>query len=141
MLSYKTLEQARTDKAQLENMHQALNAAKTAFRRDDCDLWVISGKHGYISTWGDGESFHIVCIAESSERQWGADKKRLSFCRLTQNGDFDGAFRLDRLPTPDEAASIRKALGIGKAPNFHDEFRERLRARMSAVREDDLVMA
>jgi hypothetical protein len=34
-------------------------------------------------------------------------KKRLAFCRLTQDGDDEGCFHLDRLPTKNEAETIR----------------------------------
>jgi len=43
-----------------------------------------------------------------------ADKKRLSFCHLTQNGDEEGCFRLMGLPTAAQAAIIRQVLGIRK---------------------------
>jgi hypothetical protein len=44
--------------------------------------------------------------------QTGAD----AFTSLTNDGDDEGAFFLERLPTPDEAAAIRKWAGVPFAP-------------------------
>jgi hypothetical protein len=40
------------------------------------------------------------------------DERRLSFCRVTQDGDDEGCLRLDELPTPEQAVLIRKAIGL-----------------------------
>jgi hypothetical protein len=53
-------------------------------------------------------------VASGSARKWAADKKRLGFCCLTQNGDDEGCLRLMGLPTPARAAIIREVLGIRK---------------------------
>jgi hypothetical protein len=47
-----------------------------------------------------------------SPRQWTADKKRLSFCRVSQDGDDEGCLELHGLPTPKQAKMIRAALGF-----------------------------
>ena len=36
--------------------------------------------------------------------------------QLTQDGDEEGVFRLMRLPTPEEAAEIRRAAGLRQSP-------------------------
>jgi hypothetical protein len=38
----------------------------------------------------------------------------MAFCELTQDGDAEGVFRLQRLPTASEAEEIRYVLGIWK---------------------------
>jgi hypothetical protein len=41
-----------------------------------------------------------------------------SSVQVTQDGDTEGVFKLDRLPTEDEAALIRDMLGIRRRPNL-----------------------
>ena len=53
----------------------------------------------------------LFCDADSP-RKWSAIKRRLSFCKLTQDGDTEGCLRLFDLPTPEQAVAIRKALGL-----------------------------
>jgi hypothetical protein len=43
--------------------------------------------------------------------RWTWAKRRLAFCELTQDGDAEGVFRLQRLPTASEAEEIRYVLG------------------------------
>ena len=59
-------------------------------------------------------------------------KKKLAFMQVTQDGDTEGVFKLDRLPTEDEAALIRDVLGIRRRPNYSEETLERLRQRFAA---------
>ena len=44
---------------------------------------------------------------------------RLSFCKVSQDGDMEGCLRLFELPTPEQAVLIRKAIGLKRkrAPN------------------------
>jgi hypothetical protein len=91
----------------------ALNAQDRALRRDECGDWRIGGTSGHLYTWGDGKTW-LLFVACHSARAWTAAKARLSFCELTQDGDDEGTFRLHTLPTPDQAAAIRTALGIRK---------------------------
>jgi hypothetical protein len=96
----------------------ALDASHVALRRDlngKGDIG-IHGKLGHI--YADGTGF-LLCITakderDQSPRRWTNIKRRLAFCRLTQDGDDEGCLRLDRLPTSAEAALIREALGIRK---------------------------
>ncbi len=53
-------------------------------------------------------------ISTESPRRWTGIKKRLGFCRLTQDGDDEGCLYLERLPKADEAVLIREAIGIRK---------------------------
>jgi hypothetical protein len=62
----------------------------------------------------------------NSARQWSADKKRLRFCQLTQDGDDEGCLTLDRLPTEAEGDIIRDVMGIGKARHLTEEQHARL---------------
>jgi hypothetical protein len=89
----------------------------------------LRGKDGHI--YVDGAGF-LLCVSGIDERiftarRWGAIKKRLVFCRLTQDGDCEGCLHLDHLPSKRETAAIRAALRIkrrrslirrGTCPNY-----------------------
>jgi len=68
-------------------------------------------------------------------REWAADKNRLSFCTVTQNGDDEGCLRLVGLPTSDHGDAIRMALGIRKRTEKSEETILAERARLVLVRE------
>jgi hypothetical protein len=112
--SYKSRAEATDDRACLELMREALNAAHNAVRLDECRLWTVRGSRGYASTWGDGQTW-MLAVGSKTPRHWTFAKQRLAsfpgLAQLTQDGD-EGVFRLMRLPTPEEAAEIRRAAGI-----------------------------
>ena len=62
----------------------------------------------------------------SSAKGWESAKRRLSFAKLTQDGDEEGALILHRLPTEIEAVQIRQILGIPKRKELSDDHREKL---------------
>jgi hypothetical protein len=100
------------ERARLETLLAGLDASPRSLRRDSCGDWHIAGKHGQI--FADGKGFLIVVSTDASSRRWNNVKARLSFCRVTRDGDEEGCLRLDRLPTPAEADLIREAVGIRK---------------------------
>jgi hypothetical protein len=89
----------------------ALNAL--ALQRDECGAWRINGSGGHVYTWGDG-SGHVLYVRTHSSMAWTYAKKRLAFCKVTQNGDEEGCLRLLGLPIPEQATVIREVLGIRK---------------------------
>src|SRR5215218_3799198 len=93
-------------------MHEALQAASTALRRDECGAWRITGTKGHIYTWGDRESFLLYVKVGRSKKKWTYNKRNLAFCTVTQDGDDEGCLRLNGLPDEDQAAWIRATLGI-----------------------------
>jgi hypothetical protein len=103
-----------------------------ALRRDECGAWCIFGKRGSIHTWGDGNTW-VLFVAARSRRHWAATKVRLSFCGVTQDGDEEGCLRLHQLPSPEQAAAIRDALGIRKKMEFASDDLERRRASMTRL--------
>jgi hypothetical protein len=112
--TYRSQADKDADKAELVRLHRALDAAQTTLRLDEASLWTIRGRGAnYISTWGDGQSW-LLYLQCRSIRAWSAAKKRLAFCRVTQDGDDEGVLRLERLPTSDEAVQIRELLGVRK---------------------------
>ena len=113
--SYKSKAAATTDRACLAIMRKALNAARNAVRLDECRLWTVRGSRGYVSTWGDGQTW-MLAVGSKTPRHWTFAKQRLAsfpgLALLTQDGDEEGVLRLMRLPAPVEAAEIRRAAGI-----------------------------
>jgi hypothetical protein len=60
-------------------------------------------------------------LCYGSKRKWTNIKAQLVFARLTQDGDDEGCFYLDRLPTQAEAGPVRHALGIRKRRHLSPE--------------------
>jgi hypothetical protein len=118
--TYETSQQQSEDKARLTEFLDAIDGARNAVRLDECRLWTIRGSHGYVSTWGDNQSFLLFVQCHSS-MAWTYMKRRLSFCVVTQDGDDEGCFKLARLPAVEEAEAIRRAVGIHarKPPPVH----------------------
>jgi hypothetical protein len=71
---------------------------------------------------------------EPSSLPWKNAKAQLAFCQVTQDGDWEGCLRLDRLPTPDEAKAIRETLGIRKRRHLSANQKERARSVLSSAR-------
>ena len=111
---------------------QRPNGWDRALRCDECGAWRINGKHGSIHTWGDGKT-RVLWVGCHSERQWSADKRRLDFCTVTQDGDAEGCLRLHPLPTAEQAEIIRDVLGIRKRTEFAPGERERRRTLMKRL--------
>jgi hypothetical protein len=53
-----------------------------------------------------------IYVLDATKRKWTAVKRALGFAELTSDGDGEGVFYLDRLPTKAEATLIRRQLGI-----------------------------
>ena len=94
-------------------------AAAIAMRRDECRLWTIRGGRGYVSTWGDGLTW-MLAVDSVTPRRWEFIKQRMAafpgLAQVTQDGDDEGVLRLMRLPSPAEAAEIRRAAGVRQSP-------------------------
>jgi hypothetical protein len=102
----------------------ALKSAATAFRRDQCgDPW-ISGARGHVHAIPGG--FALYCVCETKQA-WTWAKKALAFAKPTEDGDEEGTLFMDRAPTPDEAESIRRYLGIRAKPELDQQEVERRR--------------
>jgi hypothetical protein len=116
------------DRAHLETLLIVLDATPRALGRDSCGDWAIKGKRGII--YADANGFLIVS-AGNSVRRWANTKKRLAFCRVTQDGDDEGCLRIDHLPTPAEADLIRDALGIKRKRHYTPDQLAAITARLS----------
>jgi hypothetical protein len=131
-LTYRDQRDKDADKAQQLKLLVALGARECALRLDECECWRIGGNRGHIYTWGDDQSWVMYCRCRSS-KAWAFAKRRLAgYAKVTQDGDDEGCLRLDRLPTADEAATIRDLLGIPKRVAISDSQRELLLAHAFA---------
>jgi hypothetical protein len=120
----------------LLELAEALDSRPAQLRRDECGDWAIFGRRTHLRRasrcFGAGVTLHqgfqlvigtdIEHEGRNSARQWSADKKRLNFCQVTQDGDEEGCLILDRLPTKAEGAIIRDVVaGIPKARHLSEE--------------------
>jgi hypothetical protein len=121
-MTYENISEKAADRAQLAKFLDAIDATPNALRLDDCECWVIKGRFGYVSTWGDGKGFLLAIVGGGKAKQWAYDKRRLSFCDLTQDGHDEGCFYLRRLPIiKTEGEAIRVALGIHQRKRYTKE--------------------
>jgi hypothetical protein len=104
-----------TDRDVLRSFLLALDAPKRSLRRDECGAWCITGRKGHTYAWGPSGGWLLFCGA-GSPRKWSLIKRRLHFCKVTQDRDTEGCLRLFDLPTPEQAAAIREALGLRRKP-------------------------
>lgn len=111
METYRSMREQQIDKALLEAMSDALDAASNALRLDECRTWTIRGSRGHVATWGDGERF-LLYVECRSAQHWTWTKKRLAFCEVMQDAEADGVLRCQLPLSKDQAGEIRYALGI-----------------------------
>jgi hypothetical protein len=110
--------------------------ARPNIHRDGCGDWALEGHYGQVYSVNVrlGEpDFQIVLEGYDTARQWGFAKKSLAFCRVTQDGDTGGVFRLERLPTSGEASVLRSVLGLGKKRELSPEQREAAVLRLAST--------
>jgi hypothetical protein len=133
-LARKRLERAhlntrkRLERAHLKTLLTALGATRRALWRDTCGDRAIKGKRGLI--YADGSGLLIVVCTGGSIRRWANIKRKLGFCRVTQDGDQEGCLHLDHLPTPKEADLILRALGIKHKRRYTPDQLAALTARL-----------
>jgi hypothetical protein len=109
----------------------ALNSSPKCLVKDECSDWRINGSTGHVYaicgtiTEPKTRGF-MLYVMTGSARAWTFALRSLSFGSLEQDGDTEGAVFLDRLPTPEEATIIRRALGIRKRRTLSPEHVEKL---------------
>jgi hypothetical protein len=134
----------KEDKEHLAALLTALDASPVALERPVCrgriGDWQITGKYAYVLPAGAGYLLYATTPEQDrldpdgkrrcygSARRWTNIKGELAFARLTQDGDDEGCFHLDRLPTKAEAGAIRDCLGIRKRRLVTAEARAQLEA-------------
>src|SRR5215475_8399131 len=111
--TYDSAADAEVDREQQRQLLAALNAWDRALRRDECGAWTIMGSRSTIHTWGDGKTW-VLYVSCRSGQHWTYTKRNLSFCHVTLDCYDEGCLRLHRLPTLEQATTIREDLGIRK---------------------------
>src|SRR5690242_6410491 len=119
---------------------EALDTSSVVLRRDIWrDEYAIRGRRGHIYPDGTGYLLYVTMEERGDEqpsaKRWNLAKQRLSFCRVTQDGDREGCLHLDRLPSPDEAAAIRDLLRIRRRRQLSETDRQEVAQRLRRARE------
>jgi hypothetical protein len=140
---------ALAERSHLHAFRTATDASATTFERPVCGGWVgdyqITGKTGYVLANGAGYLLYVTIDErtaterEPSSRPWKNAKARLAFCKVTQDGDWEGCLYLDRLPTAQEAVVIREVLGIRKRRHMTPEALSRLKRARGLIKSPDLA--
>jgi len=117
-------------RARLIKLMAAIDVTGRALRRDECGDPRLEGSRGHIYAAPEGFQF-VLC--GGSVRRWTYTKQVLSFARLVQDGDDEGVFLLDRLPTAAEGHVIRDRFGIRRRVRLGDEELERRRVQGRAL--------
>jgi hypothetical protein len=144
------MSEATDQRDALMPMLAALDATPKALRRDKNGDPRINGKWGHIYSVPKigalnlpGE-YQIVVMHENLEtgasehwktsQGWTYCKRAMSFAKVIQDGDMEGIFSLDRLPTPAEAGVIRAYVGIRQAIHLSEERKTELREKLAKNR-------
>lgn len=133
-VTYSKCDPDRDGRASLQALLTALDASPLSLRRD---FWsgmgrrgdhAIHGKRGHIYPDGNG---YLLYVRGHSVRSWSAAKRKLSFCQLRIDGEDEGTYHLDRLPSPAEAKAIRQMMAIRKRRKLSGEARRDLHGHFS----------
>ena len=105
----------------IRNLHQSLHTSSEVVR-DECGDWAIVGSRGKLYTDSQFGPYWYLYTA----RSWPRVKRALTFMEVHQDGDTEGALKLDRLPTFEEARLIKKWTGLGTKKTLSTERRAKL---------------
>lgn len=103
--------------AALLDLAASLNSAKNALRLDENRDWRITGSRGHIYATsgrigGPAELTYQIYITAPTKMAWTYVKRALAFMPVTNDGDDEGVFWLNRQPTGKEAEAIRRYVGL-----------------------------
>jgi hypothetical protein len=124
---------AAKQRASLLRFAAALGSRASALRPDECGDPSVIGKKGHVyavcgMVGEPSKAGFQLCVSAASTTAWTYAKRALAFAHLTNDGDEEGMFFLDRLPTKVEANAIRRYLGIPQRRVLSPRQRERLAA-------------
>lgn len=92
---------------------KALPAAWTALEVvDTAGHWIVRGKFGHIAVVDSGFQLRLTSEEQFS---WSSVRRAMSAFAAVVS-EADRVLRMDRLPTPDEAAVIRSRFAVRKYP-------------------------
>jgi hypothetical protein len=114
-------------RAALKKFAGAIDSSPTALQTDECGDPRIEGSSGHV--YAIPEGFQLFVTTETA-RAWTAAKKALSFASVCNDGDEEGAFILDRLPTFVIAPVIRRYVGIRKRRHMTEDAKAAAIARL-----------
>jgi hypothetical protein len=95
----------------------------------------ISGKHGHVLSDHPGYQLYV----SGTVQRWKRAKRSLPAGKVTQDGDDEGTLRLDRLPTADEADTIRDLIGIRKRRHMTAEALSKLERARGSIKSPNLA--
>ncbi len=130
LFDYCEIQSQTRDKRIMTDLSDALEISRRELHLDSCGDWCIMGRNGWINP---GARAWFLMISAKSKRAWSATKKKLSFMELLKDGDEEGHFCLARLPTLEEAAILRKVVGLRKRPELATEHAQQLSIRMKTI--------
>ncbi|MGY2902942.1 hypothetical protein [Bradyrhizobium sp. URHC0002] len=116
-------EYQRADRERLATFARTISVSQSTLRRDACGDWILSGPAGHVSS--DGASFYVY-LAWASVRGWSNAKRRFAYLAVTQDGDEEGVFRIDRPLSPAQATDLRNALLLRKVTPLSQDRRKNL---------------
>jgi len=129
------MQQKDWDKPQMQALSDAMHAK---IKKDAAGDWFIQGLEGDIYC-ADGVGYAIG-VCHTTRLAYRRTKEVLMrFAVLRQNGDTEGVFYLNRLPTQDEACTLRKRLKIRKIRQLSDEARQKNVEVVKAMNEQRLT--
>lgn len=117
----------KADRKLLVELCDSLNVSHKRIKRDELDYWNIVGRRGKIDT--DSVSWYVRVECDTPLR-WRRVKEALQFMEIWQDGDDEGALRLQRYPSEEEAQKIRKFVGLTGKRTLTEDQKEILRNRL-----------
>ena len=113
------------DRDELSTLLSVLHGAMNALRRDECGDWTIAGSRGQIRACD--ETFYIYVRCHSGQAWTYAKKQLADFATVHQDGDDEGILMLCRMPGADEAATLRRYVGLRQTREVPPERARKLR--------------
>jgi hypothetical protein len=113
------------DRDELSTLLGVLHGAMNTLRRDACGDPTIAGSRGHICAC-DG-TFHVYVQCQSAKAWTYAKKQLAGFADVHQDGDDEGILLLTRMPNADEAATLRRYIGLRQTREMSPERAQSLR--------------
>lgn len=116
----------KADRRLLLELCKHLQISKNNLKRDELGYWYLIGKRGHIDT--DSVSWYVRVSCKSTTA-WRRVKEALPDMVLWQDGDAEGALKILRHPTEEEAQKIRKYIGFRRSQPLSEKEKEIIRER------------